>query len=138
MPPSHSPRVFTAAKNMPVPPGGPTNDVATPTPASTRMARFTLPRRRSDSMLGSPAASAARLSFSSTSTNCATATTMKNIYALISQANGDDQWKNSSVPSECRMAPRSMPMNIIDTTSDTTLNPSAMRATGAKRGILSR
>ena len=63
---------------------------------------------------------------------------MKNRYALISQASGDDQWKNSSVPSECRMAPRSMPMKIIDTTSDTTLKPSARRATGAKRGSLSR
>ena len=165
MPPSHSPRVFTAAKNMPVPPGGPTNEVATPTPANTRMAKFTLPRRLSTSGLVAPAAdaftpdnsapnapapgasatpsppaaaSAVRLSFSSTNANCTMAITMKNTYALISQASGDDQWKNSSVPSECRMAPKSMPMKIIDTTSDTMLKPSDRRAMGAKRGSLSR
>ena len=152
MPPSHSPRVFTAAKNMPVPPGGPTNDVATPTPASTRIVRFTLPRRLSASALDAPAtappspppasavhaSAAARLSFHSTSANCTTATAMKNRYALISQASGNDQWKNSSVPSEWRIAPRSMPMKIIDTTSDTTLKPSDRRAMGAKRGSLSR
>ena len=162
MPPSHSPRVFTAAKNMPVPPGGPTNEVATPTPANTRMAKFTLPRRLStwapaadafapeNSAPNAPAlaalttpsppaaASAVRLSFSSTNANCTMAITMKNTYALISQASGDDQWKNSSVPSECRMAPKSMPMKIIDTTSDTMLKPSDRRAMGAKRGSLSR